>query len=353
MSNSVHRRREEGTDRSHHSASFGARSGGIRVRRSWLRLFWLSVVLVGAFAGYLASSSLGERLLDREIETQLSRLLQGEVEIGEVDLRWEGGFLVEARDFSACPRTSPESTESGSPSPRTAGAARARLGRRVRPAGRATRAEHARPRRSPPARRPAPRRPFRRPPDSARGRVSGPRARRPVRRREALRWTGFPRPRRLDLYGALSRSRPDRDHRRHPELARSARAQRAGRGACTAAHRAVECGLRARLALRRDHARNRRRLPRWQARALPRRRPSGDCPEGDDAHFAWSIELSHIPLDAARRRLPSSNRSTACRAPSTPASVSRPKRAACIGCRSPADRRRAHHPPQLAAAPFA
>ena len=88
------------------------------MRRSWLRLFWLSVVLVGALAGYLASSSLGERLLDREIETQLSRLLQGKVEIEEVDLRWEGGFLVEARDFSAYPRTPPESDGSTqTPSP--------------------------------------------------------------------------------------------------------------------------------------------------------------------------------------------------------------------------------------------
>ena len=66
--------------------------GGIRVRRSWLRLFWLIVVIVGAVAGYLVSSGLGTRLLHREIETQLSRLLEGPVEIAEVDIRWEDGL---------------------------------------------------------------------------------------------------------------------------------------------------------------------------------------------------------------------------------------------------------------------
>ncbi|MCP4908474.1 MAG: hypothetical protein GY910_26165 [bacterium] len=77
------------------------------MRRSWLRLFWLTVVLVGAVAGYLVSSGLGTRLLDREIEIQLSRLLEGPVEIGEVDVRWENGVLVEARDVSAYPSPTP------------------------------------------------------------------------------------------------------------------------------------------------------------------------------------------------------------------------------------------------------
>lgn len=80
-----------------------ANRGGTRVRRSWLRLFWLTVVLAGAIAGYLVSSGLGTRLLHREIETQLSRLLEGPVEIGAVDVRWENGVHVEARDVSAYP----------------------------------------------------------------------------------------------------------------------------------------------------------------------------------------------------------------------------------------------------------
>lgn len=71
------------------------------MRRSWLRLFWLAVVLVGCVAGYLASSGLGTRLLHREIEIQLSRLLAGPVAIGEVDVSWADGLRVEARDVSA------------------------------------------------------------------------------------------------------------------------------------------------------------------------------------------------------------------------------------------------------------
>lgn len=73
------------------------------MRRSWLRLFWLTVVLAGAVAGYLVSSGLGTRLLHREIETQLTRLLEGPVEIGAVALHWEDGFHVEARAVSAYP----------------------------------------------------------------------------------------------------------------------------------------------------------------------------------------------------------------------------------------------------------
>jgi len=77
------------------------------VRRSWLRLFWLTVVCVGAVAGYLVSSGLGTRLLHREIETQLSRLLEGPVEIGEVEVRWADGMCVEAREVSVYPNPTP------------------------------------------------------------------------------------------------------------------------------------------------------------------------------------------------------------------------------------------------------
>lgn len=73
------------------------------MRRSWLRLFWLIVVFAGAVAGYLVSSGLGTRLLHQEIETQLTRLLEGPVEIGEVQVRWEAGIRVEARAVSAYP----------------------------------------------------------------------------------------------------------------------------------------------------------------------------------------------------------------------------------------------------------
>ena len=56
------------------------------MRRSWLRLFWAGLVVASAAAGYLVSTGLGERLLHREIETQLTRLLAGPVEIGEVEV---------------------------------------------------------------------------------------------------------------------------------------------------------------------------------------------------------------------------------------------------------------------------
>ncbi|MCR9097695.1 MAG: hypothetical protein NXI30_26045 [bacterium] len=73
------------------------------MRRSWMRLFWMAVVLVGIVAGYLVSSGVGTRLLHTEIETQLSRLLQGPVGIGAVGLSWEEGLRVEARDLTAYP----------------------------------------------------------------------------------------------------------------------------------------------------------------------------------------------------------------------------------------------------------
>jgi len=73
------------------------------VQRSWLRLFWLTVVLVGVLAGYLVSSGLGTRLLHREIETQLSRLAQGPVEISSVEVHFRDGLQVEAREVSAYP----------------------------------------------------------------------------------------------------------------------------------------------------------------------------------------------------------------------------------------------------------
>ncbi len=73
------------------------------MRRSWLRLFWLCVVLVAAIGGYLVSSGLGTRLLHREIETQLARILDGPVSIGEVELRWNDGLSVVGREISAYP----------------------------------------------------------------------------------------------------------------------------------------------------------------------------------------------------------------------------------------------------------
>lgn len=78
------------------------------MRRSWMRLFWMAVVLVGVAAGYLVSSGVGERLLHREIETQLTRLLEGPVEIGAVEVGWDEGLRVEARAMSAYPSRLPE-----------------------------------------------------------------------------------------------------------------------------------------------------------------------------------------------------------------------------------------------------
>jgi hypothetical protein len=77
------------------------------VRRSWLRLFLAGVLVLGAIAGYLVSSGIGERLLHQEIETQLSRLLSGQVEIGEVELRFAHGLRLEARGLEAYPSTDP------------------------------------------------------------------------------------------------------------------------------------------------------------------------------------------------------------------------------------------------------
>jgi hypothetical protein len=62
---------------------------------------------VGAIAGYLATSGVGERLLHQEIETQLSRLLSGKVEIAEVELRFANGLRVEARGLEAYPSPDP------------------------------------------------------------------------------------------------------------------------------------------------------------------------------------------------------------------------------------------------------
>jgi len=91
------------------SASLERRFGGDPLRRSWLRLFWLTVVLTVVLAGYLASSGLGERLLHDEIETQLSRLLQGRVEIASFSVAWQEGLLIEARQLSAFPGTDSDS----------------------------------------------------------------------------------------------------------------------------------------------------------------------------------------------------------------------------------------------------
>ena len=78
------------------------------MRRSWLRLFWVGVIVAGIAVGYLATSGLGERLLHQEIETQLSRLLAGPVEIAKVELRFEDGFRLEAHDLEAYPNPDPD-----------------------------------------------------------------------------------------------------------------------------------------------------------------------------------------------------------------------------------------------------
>jgi len=77
------------------------------VRRSWLRLFLAGVLVAGAIAGYLVTSGLGERLMHQEIETQLSRLLSGKVEIAEVELRFADGLRIEARGLEAYPSPDP------------------------------------------------------------------------------------------------------------------------------------------------------------------------------------------------------------------------------------------------------
>ena len=79
------------------------------MRRSWLRLFLAGVLVLGAIAGYLVTSGVGERLLHQEIETQLSRLLSGQVEIDEVELRFADGLRLEARGLEAYPSADPAS----------------------------------------------------------------------------------------------------------------------------------------------------------------------------------------------------------------------------------------------------
>jgi hypothetical protein len=81
------------------------------VRRSWLRLFWSGVLICGVIVGYLVISGVGDRLLHQEIETQLSRLLAGPVEIAHVEVRFEDGLLIEAHGFEAYPNP-----DGGSPS---------------------------------------------------------------------------------------------------------------------------------------------------------------------------------------------------------------------------------------------
>lgn len=73
------------------------------MRLSWLRLFWAGLVIAGAIVGYLVSSGLGERLLHREIETQLSRLLAGPVRVADVEFHFERGLRFEARQLEAYP----------------------------------------------------------------------------------------------------------------------------------------------------------------------------------------------------------------------------------------------------------
>jgi hypothetical protein len=59
--------------------------------------------VVGAGVAYLLSSGVGGRLFHDEIEIQLTRLLRGPVEIGDVQIRLEGGLRLEAHEFEAFP----------------------------------------------------------------------------------------------------------------------------------------------------------------------------------------------------------------------------------------------------------
>lgn len=78
------------------------------MRRSWLRLFWAGVVVAVLAASYFLSSGLGDRFLHQEIETQLSRLLSGRVEIARVELHIVDGLRVEAHGFEAYRGTDPD-----------------------------------------------------------------------------------------------------------------------------------------------------------------------------------------------------------------------------------------------------
>jgi len=73
------------------------------MRRSWLRLFWAGVLVAAAVLGYVVSSGLGAKLLHREIETQLGRLLAGSVAIERVKIHVEAGLELEAFGFEAYP----------------------------------------------------------------------------------------------------------------------------------------------------------------------------------------------------------------------------------------------------------
>jgi uncharacterized protein involved in outer membrane biogenesis len=77
------------------------------LRRSWLRLFWAGIVVAGALVGYLATSGLGQRLLQQEVETQLSRRLGGPVTVAAVELGLEDGLRLELRGLEAFPRATP------------------------------------------------------------------------------------------------------------------------------------------------------------------------------------------------------------------------------------------------------
>jgi hypothetical protein len=77
------------------------------VRRSWVRLFSAAVLVVAITAGYVVSSGLGERLLHREIERQLTRLLRGPVAIGEVIFHFDRGLRLEALGVEAFPGSDP------------------------------------------------------------------------------------------------------------------------------------------------------------------------------------------------------------------------------------------------------
>lgn len=78
------------------------------MRRSWLRLFLMGVLVLGLVAGYLVWSGTAARLLHREVETALSRRLGRAVEIASVDLRLERGLRVSVHNLRIHPTPTAE-----------------------------------------------------------------------------------------------------------------------------------------------------------------------------------------------------------------------------------------------------
>jgi hypothetical protein len=77
------------------------------LRRALTRtLAVLLLVVPAALAGYALAGKFGPDLLRAELETQLTRLLKGEVRIEEVAIVLEGGLRVEGHGLSAYPQAS-------------------------------------------------------------------------------------------------------------------------------------------------------------------------------------------------------------------------------------------------------